>query len=158
MGIRLIIKGADFSANAVSHSGDYSTMNYGTSKSLWSTATSNTPLLSLGIGYISPRTGILDSLDILAAKDGSIKVYVQDPVSGTEKAATSANVVAGEQTIALGGLPVNEGEYIMVRASEAGVTKFGNASGDVPSVTDGLVDRTTPHAFTFQFAIIYEEN
>ena len=158
MGRRLIIKGADFSANAVSHSDDYSEMNYGTSKSLWSTATSNTPVLQWGIGYVSPKTGILDSLNILAAKNGSIEVFVRDPVSGTKKATTNANVVAGEQTIALGELPVNEGEYIMVRASEAGVTKYGNAKGDVPTVTDGIVDRNTPHAFTFQFSIIYKED
>lgn len=86
MGRKLIIKGADFSQNAVSHSPNYEEVVGGTSENLWSNALTEVKPDYTAYGFICPYDGYVTGIRI---KIGSANTQVTPTVLIYEAGATT---------------------------------------------------------------------
>lgn len=151
MGVRLVIKGADFSTNAVSKSQNYEKVKVGTNPALWDLAnvdagkSTTGEWTNLGFGFKCDYDGYItgiETMPILAK--GVIRVVTYN--SGNNGVVATSNdieVEQGQTSFVCSPVRITSGQIVTIlvkRLAKGTVVKYGHTGGDVKTYTGGNTD------------------
>lgn len=157
MGIKLIIKGANFFQNAVSHSSNYEEVVGGTSENLWSNALYQVQPNSTAYGFICPYDGYVTGIRIKIGSANTqvtpnVLIYEAGATNYLRKSTLKSEVETGIHEYELSEpLLVSQGQVVAIN-NLAFFYNDGDADGDWQTTSKGGQLQNPPYRiYTFNF-------
>lgn len=159
MGIKIIVKGANFSAHAVSQSPNYEESLIGSSKTLWNNAGSTASAGAYGVlvpsdGYVS---GIIIKSPSAASEKFIIRIYEKNSETQIgEYDVMPSPIGEGEnEYVFTSPIPVEEDQVICIGGGSNAVKfYYASSGGDYPvSTSYGYVPESGWRIYTFDFVL-----